>query len=223
NGFRSAQDLYASLRADGAKIGLTTVYRALQALTDAGEVDVLMTDEGEAVYRACSTPTHHHHLVCRDCGKAVEIEGPAVESWADELAAQHGFVDLTHTLELFATCSDCAAAKPRTRFRGTSPPDQRFQGRALAPHSVAGRAAPQPPVDPRHHVLARPAQLLLPGLVPGRRRFLPPRGVPVLVGRHPHHFARPQRQAAVPLRRQVQPVVAPGAAVLEDLHAPQVH
>ncbi|AAZ54894.1 transcriptional repressor [Thermobifida fusca] len=114
NGFRSAQDLYASLRADGAKIGLTTVYRALQALTDAGEVDVLMTDEGEAVYRACSTPTHHHHLVCRDCGKAVEIEGPAVESWADELAAQHGFVDLTHTLELFGTCSDCAAAKPRT-------------------------------------------------------------------------------------------------------------
>ena len=114
NGFRSAQDLYASLRADGAKIGLTTVYRALQALTDAGEVDVLMTDEGEAVYRACSTPTHHHHLVCRDCGKAVEIEGPAVESWADELAAQHGFVDLPHTLELFGTCSDCAAAKPRT-------------------------------------------------------------------------------------------------------------
>ena len=102
------------MRADGAKIGLTTVYRALQALTDAGEVDVLMTDEGEAVYRACSTPTHHHHLVCRDCGKAVEIEGPAVESWADELAAQHGFVDLTHTLELFGTCSDCAAAKPRT-------------------------------------------------------------------------------------------------------------
>jgi Fur family ferric uptake transcriptional regulator len=83
NGFRSAQDLYASLRADGAKIGLTTVYRALQALTDAGEVDVLMTDEGEAVYRACSTPTHHHHLVCRDCGKAVEIEGPAVECGAD--------------------------------------------------------------------------------------------------------------------------------------------
>src|SRR5690606_5051 len=114
NGFRSAQDLYASLRADGAKIGLTTVYRALQARTDAGEVDVLMTDEGEAVYRACSTPTHHHHVVCRDCGKAVEIEGPAVESWADELAAQHGFVDLTHTLELFGTCSDCAAAKPRT-------------------------------------------------------------------------------------------------------------
>ncbi|MEY9213308.1 transcriptional repressor [Thermobifida halotolerans] len=113
SGFRSAQDLYATLRADGSKIGLTTVYRALQALSDAGEVDVLMTDEGEAVYRACATPTHHHHLVCRSCGKAVEIEGPAVESWADNLAAQHGFVDLTHTLELFGTCSDCAAAARR--------------------------------------------------------------------------------------------------------------
>ncbi|TDQ52043.1 Fur family transcriptional regulator [Actinorugispora endophytica] len=112
-GFRSAQDLYAALRAEGSKIGLTTVYRALQALSDSGEVDVLRTDDGEAVYRACATDTHHHHLVCRSCGKAVEVEGPAVESWADDLAAQHGFVDLTHTLELFGTCADCAAAARR--------------------------------------------------------------------------------------------------------------
>ncbi|GAB3205015.1 transcriptional repressor [Marinactinospora endophytica] len=107
-GFRSAQDLYADLRAEGSKIGLTTVYRALQALSDAGEIDVLRTDDGEAVYRACVTDTHHHHLVCRSCGKAVEIEGPAVESWAEELARHHGFVDLTHTVEVFGTCGDCA-------------------------------------------------------------------------------------------------------------------
>lgn len=112
-GFRSAQDLYTSLRAEGSTIGLTTVYRALQALTNSGEVDVLRTDDGEAVYRACVSETHHHHLVCRTCGKAVEIEGPAVENWADDLAAEHGFVDLTHTLELFGTCSDCASASAR--------------------------------------------------------------------------------------------------------------
>ncbi|AFR07012.1 Fur family transcriptional regulator [Nocardiopsis alba] len=109
SGFRSAQDLYADLRADGSKIGLTTVYRALQAMSDSGEVDVLRTDEGEAVYRACDTEDHHHHLVCRVCSTAVEIEGPAVERWAAEIGAQHGFTEVTHTVEVFGTCAHCSA------------------------------------------------------------------------------------------------------------------
>lgn len=108
SGFRSAQDLYADLRAEGSKIGLTTVYRALQALSDSGEVDVLRTDDGEAVYRACATDTHHHHLVCRSCGRAVEIEGPAVERWALDVGTKHGFTNVTHTVEVFGTCPDCA-------------------------------------------------------------------------------------------------------------------
>ena len=106
-GFRSAQDIYADLRADGSKIGLTTVYRALQALSDAGEVDVLRTDDGESVYRRCSTG-HHHHLVCRACGRTVEVEGPTVERWAIRMAADHGFTDVSHTLEVFGTCNACA-------------------------------------------------------------------------------------------------------------------
>ncbi|MFC9085423.1 Fur family transcriptional regulator [Nocardiopsis dassonvillei] len=108
DGFRSAQDLYADLRADGSKIGLTTVYRALQALSDSGEVDVLRTDEGEAVYRACGTESHHHHIVCRVCATAVEIEGPTVEKWAAEMGAQHGFTSVTHTVEVFGTCANCS-------------------------------------------------------------------------------------------------------------------
>ncbi|GAA1443485.1 transcriptional repressor [Nocardiopsis tropica] len=108
-GFRSAQDLYADLRADGSKIGLTTVYRALQALSDSGQVDVLRTDDGEAVYRACDTESHHHHLVCRVCSTAVEIEGPAVEKWAVEMGAKHGFTGVTHTLEVFGTCARCSS------------------------------------------------------------------------------------------------------------------
>ncbi|MUL40217.1 transcriptional repressor [Streptomonospora sp. PA3] len=110
-GFRSAQDLYADLRSEGSKIGLTTVYRALQALSDSGEIDVLRTDDGEAVYRACITDTHHHHLVCRTCGKAVEVEGPQVERWADAVGAQHGFTDITHTVEVFGTCAACASGE----------------------------------------------------------------------------------------------------------------
>jgi Fur family ferric uptake transcriptional regulator len=106
--FRSAQDIYAELRADGAKIGLTTVYRALQALADAGQIDVLRTDDGESVYRVCASGTHHHHLVCRRCGRTVEVAGPAVERWAETVGAEHGFTDVTHTLEVFGTCPSCS-------------------------------------------------------------------------------------------------------------------
>ncbi|WP_344629637.1 transcriptional repressor [Streptomyces glaucosporus] len=108
--FRSAQELHDMLKHRGDSVGLTTVYRTLQSLADAGEVDVLRTDDGEAVYRRCSSGDHHHHLVCRHCGRAVEVEGPAVEKWADSIAEEHGFVDVAHTVEIFGTCGECAAA-----------------------------------------------------------------------------------------------------------------
>ena len=104
--FRSAQDIHDLLRTSGDNVGLSTVYRTLQALADGGEVDVLRTEDGEAVYRRCSG-THHHHLVCRECGRTVEVEGPAVERWADGVAGEHGFRDVSHTLEIFGTCPDC--------------------------------------------------------------------------------------------------------------------
>ena len=105
--FRSAQDLHDLLRRGGANVGLSTVYRTLQTMADSGTLDVLRTEDGEAVYRYCST-THHHHLVCRDCGRAVEVEGPAVESWTDSVAGEHGFTEVSHTLEIFGTCPECA-------------------------------------------------------------------------------------------------------------------
>jgi Fur family ferric uptake transcriptional regulator len=108
DGFRSAQDLHDLLRHEGASIGLTTVYRHLQALSEAGQVDVLRTDDGEAVYRRCPTDSHHHHLVCRGCGRSVEVEGPEVEAWASAIAERHGFTEVTHTVEVFGTCADCA-------------------------------------------------------------------------------------------------------------------
>jgi Fur family ferric uptake transcriptional regulator len=106
--FVSAQQLHDVLRHEGESVGLTTVYRSLQALADAGEVDLLVTDDGETVYRRCS-PEHHHHLVCRSCGRTVEIAGPAVETWADAIAREHGFTEISHTLELFGLCTQCGS------------------------------------------------------------------------------------------------------------------
>ncbi|MBN1092060.1 transcriptional repressor [Blastococcus sp. TML/M2B] len=107
DGFRSAQELHGLLAERGERVGLATVYRGLQCLVEDGRVDVLRGDDGEASYRRCST-VHHHHLVCRVCGRAVEISDPPVERWARKVAAEHGFADVGHRMELFGTCADCA-------------------------------------------------------------------------------------------------------------------
>ena len=107
-GFQSAQTLHDAMRRAGESVGLTTVYRHLQALADAGEVDVLRTADGESVYRRCQVEDHHHHLVCRSCGATVEVTGPTVERWAAQVATAHGFRDVTHTVEVFGTCPSCA-------------------------------------------------------------------------------------------------------------------
>nr|WP_253862844.1 Fur family transcriptional regulator [Prauserella halophila] len=104
--FRSAQELHDELRRRGEGIGLTTVYRTLQSLSEADEIDVLRTDSGEALYRRCSDH-HHHHLVCRTCGYTVEVEGPAVERWAEATASGNGFSDISHMIEIMGTCSTC--------------------------------------------------------------------------------------------------------------------
>ena len=106
--FVSAQRLHEILRARGENVGLATVYRTLQVLVEDEAVDVLRTDEGEALYRRCAQTEHHHHLVCRSCRATVEIDGPDVEAWAARLASRHGFVDVDHTLELIGLCAECA-------------------------------------------------------------------------------------------------------------------
>lgn len=104
--FRSARDIHDVLRERGHAIGLATVYRTLQLLAEHDEVDVIRSADGEAGYRRCSA-THHHHLVCRECGATVEVEGPAVERWTRTMAAEHGYGEVSHTLEIFGICPRC--------------------------------------------------------------------------------------------------------------------
>ncbi|WP_405218690.1 Fur family transcriptional regulator [Agrococcus sp. Ld7] len=107
--FVSAQALHQSLRGDGSTVGLATVYRALAALAEDGEADALQSG-GEVLYRAC-TPTHHHHLICRSCGRTVELEAATVERWAREVASAHGFIEPDHVVDIFGLCGDCAARR----------------------------------------------------------------------------------------------------------------
>jgi Fur family ferric uptake transcriptional regulator len=106
-GFVSAGQLHLVLRNHGSTIGLATVYRALADLAATAEADSLQSKDGELLYRACGT-SHHHHLICRKCGKTVEIEADKVEAWADEVAKAHGFSRPSHTIDIFGECEACA-------------------------------------------------------------------------------------------------------------------
>jgi Fur family ferric uptake transcriptional regulator len=105
--FSSAQDIHAELRRRGEHIGLTTVYRHLQVLSEDGGIDTIRDESGETLYRRCQTSLHHHHVTCRTCGRSVEVEGRAIERWAERVAAEAGFVDIDHTVEIFGRCPDC--------------------------------------------------------------------------------------------------------------------
>ena len=107
--FMSAQALYERLKSNGAKVGLTTVYRTLQSLSDQGAVDVLHVAGKEAAYRRCASSGHHHHIVCRACGRAEELVGTEVEEWARRSAQSHGFIAATLTVEIYGLCGACAS------------------------------------------------------------------------------------------------------------------
>ncbi|PSS44954.1 transcriptional repressor [Arthrobacter woluwensis] len=116
--FVSTQELHRSLQDSGVSVSLATTYRILQSMADEGAVDVLRSTDGEAVYRRCEADSHHHHLLCRRCGKAVEIEAPAVEAWAAKMAAEHGFTAVTHTVEIMGLCAECSQSSGTTAPQG---------------------------------------------------------------------------------------------------------
>lgn len=106
--FRSAQRIHEELLQTNAKIGLATVYRNLRALAEEKEVDILMSPDGEALYRRCEQGHHHHHLVCRKCLRSEEIEAKIVEQWVHSLGKEYGFTDLEHSIEVFGLCAACS-------------------------------------------------------------------------------------------------------------------
>lgn len=113
DGFRSAQEIHALVEGTGEHVGLSTVYRTLQALSDVGAVDTLRSEQGESVYRRCASDDHHHHLVCRRCGRTAEVAGHEVERWAQAVAEEHGFQEMSHLVEIHGTCGPCAADRGR--------------------------------------------------------------------------------------------------------------
>ena len=121
DGFRTAQELFDAVRASGHKIGLTTVYRHLNLLAELGSADIVHRADGEAQFRLCRTQAdsdgtdpaaepHHHHVVCRVCGRSEQVSAPEVEEWAERVAVAAGYTEVTHTVEVFGLCPQHSVA-----------------------------------------------------------------------------------------------------------------
>jgi Fur family transcriptional regulator, ferric uptake regulator len=103
----TAQALWRRLRGRRrSQIGLATVYRTLALLNEHEVIDSLSHHGGELCYRLC-TEAHHHHLVCSNCHRVVEVEECGLDEWLTSVTARHGFVPTDHRVEITGLCASC--------------------------------------------------------------------------------------------------------------------
>jgi Fur family ferric uptake transcriptional regulator len=102
----TAQELWRRLRERDSQTGLATVYRTLALLTEKGVVDTMSHHGTELCYRLC-TDAHHHHLVCTNCHRVLEVEQCGLGGWLDTVTKQHGFVATDHRVEITGLCRAC--------------------------------------------------------------------------------------------------------------------
>ncbi|MCK7628050.1 transcriptional repressor [Streptomyces sp. RS10V-4] len=114
-GFVGAQALHSRMADDGSPVGLTTVYRTLNAFADAGRADVVRDDNGERLFRYRPGPDHRHYLVCTACGLSMPVDSGPVEDWVEKTARTSGFANVRHTVELAGLCPDCTQEQAPAR------------------------------------------------------------------------------------------------------------
>ena len=100
----SAEELHALL--GPTKFDLVTVYRNLETFESAGIVTRIPTESGKSLYELNAEAHHHHHVICRKCHRAEKLDHCEIEK-LETLAANLGFTEVTHVLELYGVCDDC--------------------------------------------------------------------------------------------------------------------
>jgi len=107
SGHFTAADLLVDARRNRLSLGRATVFRNLDLFTELGALERLDLPNGEHAYVACEPEQHHHHVVCRRCGKSVEVADGSLQSVVAEIARRSGYSIDAHRLELFGTCPQC--------------------------------------------------------------------------------------------------------------------
>jgi Fe2+ or Zn2+ uptake regulation protein len=106
-GHFTANDLIADAAARDLHVGRATVFRTLDLLAARGQLERIDLPSGEHAYVACAPQGHHHHVVCRRCGRSVEVADAGLQSVVGEIGRSSGYHIESHRLELFGLCPAC--------------------------------------------------------------------------------------------------------------------
>jgi len=106
----SAQDIHDALREHGRRVGLASVYRALDTLTTLRLVHRVDVGGSARYERADPGGDHHHHAICDRCGRLTPFEDAGLERLVDDLGSRLGYEVTAHDVALRGVCPDCAAA-----------------------------------------------------------------------------------------------------------------
>jgi Fur family ferric uptake transcriptional regulator len=107
SGHFTAAELLADARDGRVAVGRATVFRTLDLLTAQRALERIDLPSGEHAYVACAPQGHHHHVVCRSCGKSVDVADAGLQSVVDQIARRSGYAIETHRLEFFGLCPTC--------------------------------------------------------------------------------------------------------------------
>ncbi len=110
DGHISAEDLYLKVVKAHPSIGLTTVYRTLRLLTEAGLAKQRRFAEPQGVFEKEDNGRHHDHLICTRCGKIIEFKEQTIEKMQEAVARRYGFSVTDHKMELYGLCRSCSSA-----------------------------------------------------------------------------------------------------------------
>lgn len=118
----SANQIHDELRGRRRRVGLASVYRALDVLTQLKLVHRLDVS-GIACYEpADPSGEHHHHAICDECGQMAPFEDPALEALIESVGQRLGYAVGTHDVVLRGACPDCADSGPRRAAAVPKPP-----------------------------------------------------------------------------------------------------
>ena len=108
----SADEIFALVKVDCPEIGLATVYRTIQLLSELHLIDRINFDDGYVRYEMGSAfdreqKHHHHHLICSNCGKVISFQDDLLEELEEKIARTTGFEVVDHEVKLYGHCKDC--------------------------------------------------------------------------------------------------------------------
>ena len=107
DGHATPHEIYEEVQQVSEAINQATVYRTLDFLREVGLVNSTSTLDGRTVYEL-AIPHAHHHLVCRQCGRDIEVPQTLVDGLLDTIKAEYHFeVDSANHLSLFGLCETC--------------------------------------------------------------------------------------------------------------------